>query len=125
MNENIYNSLSKEKVSTLNNTKYILIEFPLDHKLKDAHTVVYNLVKMGYVPIIAHPERYISYSNDEIIFQTNGFFWRILRNSKGNENENIRCWEMKCFFQKNNFSLDLLIRHSDIAGTSSKRFGNN
>lgn len=51
-------SLNSKKLSTLNNSKYILIEFPLSNRIKDVDEMVYDLSTNGVIPIIAHPERY-------------------------------------------------------------------
>src|SRR5690554_537610 len=45
-------------VPTLNNSKYILIEFPFTSLPVYTDKVLYDLLVMGYVPVIAHPERY-------------------------------------------------------------------
>jgi len=45
-----------EKGYTINNTKYVLIDFGM--RRADISEVVYNLKLKGYKPIIAHPERY-------------------------------------------------------------------
>lgn len=49
-----------KEVLTLNNTKYILIEFPMDIVFRHATNIVFSLLVEGYIPIIAHPERYTS-----------------------------------------------------------------
>ena len=55
----IVNLLKDEKASTINNTRYVLFEFPLiQTKPMNDKEVIYRLVENGYVPIIAHPERY-------------------------------------------------------------------
>lgn len=46
-------------ISTLNETKYILLEFPLDKLPKNAIDTIYELKIRGLRPIIAHPERYL------------------------------------------------------------------
>lgn len=46
------------EVSTLNNTQYILIEFPMNDIPLYAEDVFYELRLMGLTPILAHPERY-------------------------------------------------------------------
>ncbi len=53
----IYNKIESNKIITLNNSKAILIEFSTvdDYDIAD---FVYNLKVMGYIPIIAHIERY-------------------------------------------------------------------
>ncbi len=59
--EKNYKSLfSDNAVLSINGGKYILIEFDYDIK-SDATEIVYELVRMGYIPIIAHIERYFNY----------------------------------------------------------------
>lgn len=50
--------LKEKKASTINNSKYVLFELPLNTEPLIAKEVVYRLIENGYVPIIAHPERY-------------------------------------------------------------------
>ena len=59
--------LEEEKASTINNTKYVLFELPMNSKPLFAKEVVYKLIECGYKPIIAHPERY-SYVKEDITF---------------------------------------------------------
>ena len=54
----IADGIENGEILTLNNTKYVLIEFPMDIVLKQASNLVFSLLIEGYVPIIAHPERY-------------------------------------------------------------------
>lgn len=49
--------LLEDKVCTLNNSKYVLIEFPFDKYLDEYDEYLYN-VSLDYKIIIAHPERY-------------------------------------------------------------------
>ena len=46
------------EVATLNNSRYILIEFTMNDIPIYAEDVFYELRLMGLVPILAHPERY-------------------------------------------------------------------
>ena len=50
----------KNTFLSINDGKYILIEFDYDIK-RDVTEVVYELKRMGYIPIIAHIERYQNY----------------------------------------------------------------
>lgn len=50
--------LKKKEVATLNNSKYVLLEFPFGNMFSNTKDIIYELVVAGYVPIIAHPERY-------------------------------------------------------------------
>lgn len=61
---------NKNKISTLNNSKYMLIELPLSNKLKDLEEMIYDLTVSKIVPIIAHPERY-SYVQENINYLDN------------------------------------------------------
>ena len=56
--ENCMELLKKQEITTLNNTKYILIEFPLGNMFYNTKEIIFQLVRAGYIPIIAHPERY-------------------------------------------------------------------
>lgn len=67
IDENIINLQNKE-ISTINNTKYILIELPLNNKSPILDDVLYELNKNHLIPIIAHPERYQSYYKDYDFF---------------------------------------------------------
>lgn len=46
------------EVSTLNSTKYVLVELPVRAEEKSAKATLTAIVKKGFIPLIAHPERY-------------------------------------------------------------------
>lgn len=50
--------LDKKEIATLNDSKYLLIEFPLRQKLANLESIILELNERGITPIIAHPERY-------------------------------------------------------------------
>jgi len=50
--------LNTGKITTLNESKYILIEFPMNQPLNYIEDVVCELNDVGLIPVIAHPERY-------------------------------------------------------------------
>ena len=57
--DNIVDLIKDGKASSINGTKYVLFEFPLaETKPMNDKEVIYRLIENGYVPIIAHPERY-------------------------------------------------------------------
>ena len=58
MTENFLELLQKEEIQTINNTKYLLFEFPMGNMFYNSKEILYELVVAGYVPILAHPERY-------------------------------------------------------------------
>ncbi len=47
------------EVATLANSRYVLVELPVNSEDKNAGNVFFRLRSLGYTPIIAHPERYI------------------------------------------------------------------
>ena len=56
---NIAELIKDKKASSISGTKYVLFEFPLTEiKPLNDKEVIYRLIENGYVPIIAHPERY-------------------------------------------------------------------
>lgn len=51
--------LVKEKtICSINNTKYILFELPLNSKPINLYNVIYELIQHKFIPVLAHPERY-------------------------------------------------------------------
>ena len=59
LSENIIKLLEQNKASTINNTKYVLFEMPMNAKPMNLYDVVYELLQHKFIPILAHPERYI------------------------------------------------------------------
>jgi protein-tyrosine phosphatase len=49
------------EISTLGDSRYLLIEFPFEGPPDYALDMIYELRLLGIVPIIAHPERYVSF----------------------------------------------------------------
>lgn len=62
--ENTIELLKENKISTLNNSKYLLIELPMSNKIKDLDEMIFDLTVNKIVPIIAHPERYLYVQED-------------------------------------------------------------
>lgn len=50
--------LSENPLPTLNGSRYLLAELPRDIDFLDAEHLLNNLLTRGYIPVIAHPERY-------------------------------------------------------------------
>lgn len=81
LTENTIEDLQKNKALKLNESKYILVEFPMVNQLKCCEKIIDRLILMGYKVIIAHPERYkyvqenpdymIPYLEKGVIFQSN------------------------------------------------------
>ena len=51
--------LKEGKLHTLNHSRYPLIEFPFYDYAEEATDMLEMLLRMGYRPIVAHPERYV------------------------------------------------------------------
>ncbi len=63
--KNILNYYNDKMIGTINNTKYMLIEFPmLEFNIDEAINTIYELQIRGITPIIAHPERYRQFIKD-------------------------------------------------------------
>lgn len=60
----IFDNIKNGVVTTLAGSRYMLLELPFDTKLPSIHNIIFQLVSMGYVPVIAHPERYSAYDNN-------------------------------------------------------------
>ena len=58
INFGIIDLIKKDEIYPINNTKYLLIELPLYNEINNIEDYLYELKVKGYVPIIAHPERY-------------------------------------------------------------------
>ena len=63
-----------EELLTLNNSEYVLVEFPSSNIPKYTEQLFYDLMVKGYTPIIAHPER-----NAEIAENTDKLY-RLIKN---------------------------------------------
>lgn len=73
--------LENNIASTINKSRYVLFELPMNNEAGNLLEVVYSLIKDKKVPIIAHPERYTYIQKDPnklldlvdqgVLFQTN------------------------------------------------------
>lgn len=50
--------LINKKISSLNDTRYVLFELSMNNEYKNIRKILFDLQSAGYVPVIAHPERY-------------------------------------------------------------------
>ena len=55
--------IKKKEIRTLNGSKYLLFEFPLGQIYNNTSEIINELVSHGYVPILAHPERYKTFQD--------------------------------------------------------------
>ena len=56
--KNIINLLETGKATSINNSNYVLFEFPMNSKPMDMYDIIYDMLECKIVPILAHPERY-------------------------------------------------------------------
>jgi protein-tyrosine phosphatase len=61
---NMIELLTEGKASSINNSRYVLFELPMQNEFPCLKNIIYSLFANNYVPIIAHPERY-SYVKDD------------------------------------------------------------
>jgi len=52
--------LAQGKLPTLNGSRYLLTEFSADTKAEDFPDALQAILALGYIPIVAHPERYMA-----------------------------------------------------------------
>jgi len=64
INENIISLIEDGSIETLNNTNHLLIELPFHNKILNLEDIIYEIKYNGYIPIIAHPERYSYFQDD-------------------------------------------------------------
>lgn len=58
LNESLVQCLNQEKLPTINGGRYLLTEFPQNTKAGAFEEALQAILSSGYIPLIAHPERY-------------------------------------------------------------------
>ena len=61
---NIIELLKDGKIASINNSRYVLFEFPIRQIYNNTYEIISKLVSNGYIPILAHPERYEAFQED-------------------------------------------------------------
>ena len=65
--EKMLDDFKAGRISTINNSRYMLIEMPLKtFNTTEVLDAVYEMKLQGIVPIIAHPERYVKFIEDNL-----------------------------------------------------------
>lgn len=83
--ENTARLLDMGLLTTLNGSRYPLIEFPFRDYARSATRVLNDVLSLGYIPVVAHPERYLYVQRDPAL---------------------LNLWtDMGCLFQMNRGSL--------------------
>ena len=55
---NLRQLLMEDKVVTLNHSRYLLVEFNFQTRPEALNQMLHMVTRFGYIPVIAHPERY-------------------------------------------------------------------
>lgn len=70
LSENMIDLVKQNKAVTLNGTKYILFEIPLNGRQIGLLDMVYECLQNKLIPILAHPERYtVIQQNPNLIYE--------------------------------------------------------
>ncbi len=64
VSQSMCQNLKDGTICTLNNSRYVLFELPMNSKTIYLNEVIFELISMDLVPIIAHPERYAFVQKD-------------------------------------------------------------
>ena len=65
IDRNIVELLNKKEISSLDDSKYLLIELPMNGEYPNYKDIFANLITSNYHVILAHPERYLSFQKDD------------------------------------------------------------
>ena len=81
IHNDILKSLDNDLCFSLNNGKYLLVELPFYNQILELDDIIHEIKIAGYIPIIAHPERYSYFQdnyklvdeikNNGVLFQSN------------------------------------------------------
>lgn len=81
INNNVVKLIKNNEIHCLSNSKYVLIEIPRNNQILNLDDIFYNIKYNGYIPVLAHPERYTYFQKnykmvkklkeDGIFFQVN------------------------------------------------------
>ena len=61
---NTFDLLKDGIIGPINDTRYVLIEFDMDIAMPNIDYIIKRIINKGFIPIIAHPERYKYVSED-------------------------------------------------------------
>lgn len=67
---NIIPLLKQNEITTINGSRYILIELPVSRPMNEMMDILFYFRSRDYVPIIAHPERYLYLQENHQLIDT-------------------------------------------------------
>ena len=80
--KNLSEMCRNNEIVTLNASRYVLVEFYFDEKIEKIQTYTDELKSFGYIPVVAHPERYKGLShNDYFSLINKGCKFQLNKNS--------------------------------------------
>jgi len=92
--EKIIEDYMNGEIGTLNDSRYMLIEFPMEKFDENIFDILYELQVRDIVPIIAHPERYKPFMKTHTLindFINQGYLFQVNAGSiQGKFGENVR-----------------------------------
>lgn len=65
LDDDFFYYLKTDQLLSLNNSRYLLIELPFFKKVSNLKNIIKDIMKLGYIVILAHPERYEKYSVED------------------------------------------------------------
>lgn len=117
---NILELLAEGKITTLNNSQYMLIELPMYDIPIYIESIIYNLKLKGITPIIAHPER-----NSRIMEDPNILYGLIIKGALAQLNLPSL---LDLYGRKVRYTAEILLKHDMIhfvgtdAHSASKKY---
>lgn len=94
--EGAVEALESKRVYTLNGTRYVLVEFPVSISYGELFRAVRNLEQGGYLPVLAHIERYRCLREDkglvEELIQTGAYMQMNYGSLTGLRHPGERAW---------------------------------
>ena len=67
IDEYILDDLKNGKCCTMNSTRYVLVEISRNDIINNLDNILFKLINRGIIPIMAHPERYLTVKRDKSI----------------------------------------------------------
>ena len=64
MSENTPKLIKEGQIATLANSRYVLFEVPFTNRMWNLQTIAGEIKELGYIPVLAHPERYVFLQED-------------------------------------------------------------
>ena len=64
IDDDIEELLQKKEISSLNDSKYLLIELPMSGVSDNYEDIFISLIRNGFYVVLAHPERYVSFQKN-------------------------------------------------------------